>query len=183
VRGLVAELESTTPLIETLPGIYQEDELARLLTAAFDDAYAPILSTIDNLAAYLDPALTPDDFLDWLAGWVGLLPDETWPIERRRALVALAVQLYHRRGTAAGLAMHLRLLSAGEVEVKDSGGASWSRKTGSKAPGDASYSVSVTVTPPKKGPQLDQARIEALVAAAKPAHVVHSVTIGGRAAT
>lgn len=182
MRGLVATLESTRPLIDSMPGMYQEDDLARALTLAFDDAYAPILSTIDNVAAYLDPALTPDDFLDWLAGWVGLLPDETWPVERRRALVALAVQLYHRRGTASGLAMHVRLLSAGDVEVKDSGGATWSKKTGSKAPGDASYSVTVMVTPPRKG-QVDQAKIEALVATAKPAHVVHTVTVAGKSAS
>jgi len=174
VRGLVEDLASTRPLIGTLPGIYQEDELTGLLTGVFDDALAPVLSTLDNLPAYLDPALTPDDFVDWLAGWVGILPDETWPIERRRALVALAVQLYRRRGTAAGLAMHVRLLGAADVDVTDSGGASWSRKPGSKPPGTGANSVKVTVTQPKKG-QLDQAKIDELVASSKPAHVVHEV--------
>jgi phage tail-like protein len=174
VRGLVAELASTRPLIGTLPGIYQEDELTALLTGVFDDALAPVLSTIDNLPAYLDPALTPDDFVDWLAGWVGILPDETWPIERRRALVALAVQLYRRRGTAAGLAMHVRLLGAADVAVTDSGGASWSRKPGSKPPGTGANSVKVTVTQPKKS-QLDPSKIDELVASSKPAHVAHEV--------
>ena len=94
MRAGIAELALPRPLIETLPGVYQEDKASRGLDGVFDDAYAPILSTLDNCAAYLDPALTPDDFLDWLAGWVGILPDETWPIERRRAIVALAVQLY-----------------------------------------------------------------------------------------
>ena len=78
MRGLVATLETPRPLIDSLPGIYQEDDLARAVTTAFDDNLAPILSTIDNVAAYLDPALTPDDFLDWLSSWVGILPDETW---------------------------------------------------------------------------------------------------------
>jgi phage tail-like protein len=181
VRGLVADLASPRPLIGSLPGIYVEDELASALTAAFDDAYAPILSTIDNVAAYLDPALTPDDFLDWLGGWVGLLPDETWPIERRRALVAVAWQVYRKRGTAAGLAMHLRLLTAGEVEITDSGGATWASKPGSKPPGDGSFSVNVRVKPPKKE-TLDAARLEALVAAAKPAHLSHTVVIGDKGA-
>ncbi len=174
MRGLVEDLASTRPLIGTLPGIYQEDELARLLTGVFDDALAPVLSTIDNLPAYLDPALTPDDFLDWLAGWVGILPDETWPVEKRRALVALAVQLYRRRGTAAGLAMHVRLLGAADVEVTDTGGAIWSRKPGSKPPGDGSNKVKVTVTQPKKA-QLEQAKVDALVASSKPAHIAHEV--------
>jgi phage tail-like protein len=179
VRGLVDELESHRLLIDGLPGIYQEDDLARGLTRAFDDALAPVASTIDNFAAYLDPALTPDDFVDWLAGWVGVLPDETWPAERRRALVALAVQLHRRRGTVAGIAMHVKLLGAGDVAVTDSGGASWSKTSGGKAPGDASLSVSVKVAPPKKG-QVDAAKIEALVAATTPAHVTHQVTIADR---
>ena len=182
MRGLVADLVSPSPLIDSLPGIYQEDDLARTLTRAFDDALAPILNTLDNLEAYFDPALTPDDFLDWLTGWVGILPDETWPIERRRALVALAVQLYRKRGTAAGLAMHVRLIGAGDVEVSDSGGAIWSKTPGAAAPGDASYSLTVKVTPPKKG-LVDPTKIDELVASAKPAHVTHRVTIRERSAT
>lgn len=182
MRGLVADLSSPRPLIDSLPGIYQEDELARALTAVFDDALAPILSTLDNLEAYFDPALTPDDFLEWLAGWVGILPDETWPIERRRALVALAVQLFRKRGTVGGLAMHVRLLGAGDVEVADSGGAVWSKTPGGAAPGDASYSLQVSVTPPRKG-QVDPVKLDRLVALAKPAHVTHRVTIRERSAT
>ena len=175
-RGLVEGLGAPQPLIETLPGLYQEDDLAGALTKAFDDVLAPVVSTIDNIDAYLDPALTPEDFLEWLAGWVGLLPDETWPIERRRALVAVAADLYRNRGTAAGLQMHVRLLTAGEVEVVDSGGSVWSTTPGTAAPGDGSYSVTVKVKPPKKG-SVDRARVDSLVTAAKPAHVAHQVEI------
>ncbi|HLX34145.1 MAG TPA: phage tail protein [Candidatus Limnocylindrales bacterium] len=181
MRGVVGELRSPQPLIVYLPGLYQEDDLARALTGAFDDAYAPVLSTIDNLAAYLDPALTPVDFLDWLAGWVGLVLDETWPIERRRAIVAVASQIYRRRGTAAGLSMQLKLLTAGDVAVSDSGGATWSKSPGSKPPGDASYTLSVRVKPAKKE-SIDAAKLDALVAAAKPAHVTHTVETGDKPA-
>jgi phage tail-like protein len=181
MRGIVADLASTAPLLDSLPGIYQQDELARALTRAFDDGLAPILNTVDNVAAYLDPALTPDDFLDWLAGWVGILPDETWPIERRRAIVAVASQIHRKRGTAAGLTMHLRLLTAGDVEVSDSGGAAWSKTPGSTPPGDGSYSVRIRVKPPKKE-TIDGTRLEAIVAAAKPAHIAHTVEIGDRRA-
>jgi phage tail-like protein len=179
VRGLVVDLEARQSLLGSLPGLYQEDDLARALVAAFDASLAAVVSTIDNFPAYLDPALTPDDFLDWLAGWVGLLPDETWPLQRRRALVAVASQVFRRRGTAAGLAMHLKLLTAGEVEVTDSGGVSWSRTPGTAAPGDDSYSVAIRVKPPKKE-TLDAARLEAIVATATPAHVSHAITIGDR---
>ena len=70
---------------------------------------APVLSTIDNLDAYLDPWLTPPDFLDWLAGWFGLELDATWPEERRRALVANALELGRWRGTVIGLALLVEL--------------------------------------------------------------------------
>ena len=175
-RALVEGLAVARPLIETLPGLYQEDRLAGSLTQAFDDMLAPILSTIDNFDSYLDPALTPEDFLEWLAGWVGLLPDETWPIERRRALVAVAAQLYRRRGTRGGLQMHVRLLTSGDVHVSDSGGSVWSTTAGTPAPGNDSYSVKVRIPRPKKG-DFSEARIDAVVGAAKPAHVVHTIEI------
>ena len=176
MRGLVVDLPAAHPLQRSLPGIYQEDELTAALTAAFDDTLAPVLTTIDNFAAYLDPALAPDDFLDWLAGWVGIVLDETWSVERQRALIALATQLYRRRGTPGGLAMHVRLLAAGEVVVTDSGGVSWSATPGSPPPGDPSFSATIRVRPPKKG-QLAVARLDAIVASAKPAHVVHRLEI------
>ncbi len=176
MRGLVPGLATAHPLLNSLPGIYRDDPWVSALTQAMNDSLAPILGTIDNFASYLDPALAPDDVLDWLAGWVGIGLDETWPVERRRALVALAMQLYRKRGTKGGLAMHVRLLATGEVEVSDSGGASWSRTPGSAAPGDASYTTTIKVTKPRKG-ALDVARLDAIIASAKPAHVAHELKI------
>lgn len=178
-RGVVAELPTPAPLVEGLPAIFQEDDFTQRLVSAFDDMLAPAISTIDNLPAYLDPALTPPDFLDWLAGWVGMLLDETWPLERRRAFVALASQLYRNRGTAAGLAAHVRLFTAGEVEIVESGGSAWSSTPGADAPGTPEFSLLVRVKPPPKV-KLDAVKLDALVAAAKPAHVVHRVEIGSR---
>jgi phage tail-like protein len=178
MRGAVAQYASAWPLIDRLPGLYQEDLLARELTGAFDEVIAPAVGVIDNLPAYLDPATTPEDFLDWLAGWVGLLLDETWPIERRRALVAVAAQLYRNRGTRAGLAMQVRLFTGGEVEIEDSGGAAWSSTSGGAVPGTSDFRVTVRVKPPGKA-KLDSARLDALVAAAKPAHISHAVEVAG----
>ena len=102
MRGMIAGLPSPHPLGASLPALYQEDAFAQRLTGALDEVLAPIFSSLDTLHAYLDPALAPDDFLEWLAGWVGVTLDETWPIERRRQLVADATQLYRSRGTVAG---------------------------------------------------------------------------------
>jgi len=179
VRGMIAGLASPHPLGASLPALYQEDAFAQRLTGALDEVLAPIFSSLDTLHAYLDPALAPDDFLDWLAGWVGVSLDETWPIERRRQLVADATQLYRSRGTVAGLAAQIVIYTGGEVSVEDNGSAAWSATAGGKIPGSAAprLSVRVTVDDPNA---VSLARLEAVVATAKPAHVPHTITVVGR---
>ena len=174
-NGTIAVVESPHPLIEGMPGLYQDDDFTRRWLSAMDDALAPVFLALDSMPAYLDPELTPDDFLEWLAGWVGVLLDENWPIERRRAFEAQAAELYRLRGTAAGLAAHVRIFTGGEVEILESGGVHWSRRSGSDLPGTPGYRIEVRVgatdTP------IDAARLDALVATAKPAHVVHRVRV------
>ena len=176
-RGTLDGYPSAWPLMEHLPGLYQEDPLASELTAAFDEILAPALGAVDNFATYLDPALTPEDFLDWLAGWVGLLPDENWPVERRRAIIALAAQLYRSRGTVKGLAMHVKLFTAGDVEIIENGGAAWAATPDSAVPGQPQLGLTVRIKPSKKGALIDRDRLDTLVAAAKPAHVPHTIEI------
>jgi len=178
-RGSISKLASPAPMATAMPAIYQEDDMAVRLMSAFDEVLAPAFTTLDNFTAYIDPAMTPDDFLDWLAGWVGLLLDETWPIERRRAFIALAAELYRARGTMAGLADQVRLFTAGEVEIVESGGSAWSTTADAAPPGSAEFSLVVRVKPPAKT-KLDASRLEALVAAAKPAHVSHRVEVVAR---
>lgn len=160
---------------EHLPALYQQDPFAQRLTGSLDEVLAPIFACLDNLEAYLDPNLAPEDFLHWLAGWVGLLLDDTWPVERRRAFLARAAELYRVRGTPRGLAAYLELLTGGEVEIEESGGAAWSTTPGSALPGRAGFEMVVRVA---AGPdQMSLSRVDALVAAAKPAHVVHRVEV------
>lgn len=175
MRGLV-DLETPHPLGSYLPAIYQEDDLYLRFLSAFDVALAPILSTLDNLAAYLDPRLAPDDFVDWLAEWVGFALDERWSLARRREFVRHAVRLYHKRGTVAGLRHHVAIFSGGDAEVIENGGAAWSRTSGASLPGssEAGLLVRVHVVPPH---EIDIDRLDALVAAAKPAHVPHRVEV------
>ena len=66
MRGLVDGLRSPHPLGGTLPPIYLEDSLTQRITAGLDEVLAPVLNVLDNLDAYLDPALAPSDFYEWL---------------------------------------------------------------------------------------------------------------------
>jgi phage tail-like protein len=179
MRGMVAGLVSPHPLGAALPALYQDDSFAQRLTGALDEVLAPVFASLDGLAAYLDPALAPDDFLEWLSGWVGVTLDETWPIERRRQLVTDAAQLYRSRGTVAGLSAQVAIYTGGEVLVEDNGGAAWSAKAGGAAPGTPTpqLRVRVTVDDPSS---VSLARLDAVVATAKPAHVPHTIEVVGR---
>lgn len=176
MRALVPGLASAHPLGPTLPAIYQDDDFAQRFLDALDAVVAPIYSTLDNFDAYLDPWLTPDDFLSWLAGWVGIAFDERWDEGRRRAIVARAVELYRMRGTAVGLAGQVEIQTGGSVEIAENGATAWSVDAGGALPGSPEplVVVRVTVADPKA---VDPARLDALVAAAKPAHVLHRIEL------
>ncbi len=179
-RAAVPALISPHPLGTFLPALYQEDAFAQSFTAGLDTVLAPIFSSLDNLESYLDPGLAPEDFLDWLGGWVGLVVDETWPLERRRAFVLRAHELYRVRGTAKGLAANVELFTGGQVEIEEPGGTSWSVTTGSALPGSAGFSFLVRVRVDNPA-TVDEPLLNALVAAAKPAHLTHRVEVVGKA--
>lgn len=175
-RAHVPALISPHPLGGFLPALYQEDDFAQALTTGLDGVLAPIFSSLDNFEAYLDPALAPEDFLDWLGSWMGLVVDETLPLDRRRAFVSRAQELYRIRGTPKGLAAHVAVFTGGEVEIEETGGTAWSVQSGSALPGSAGFAflVRVSVDDPAT---VDQPVVNALVAAAKPAHLTHRVEV------
>jgi phage tail-like protein len=176
MRGTVPGLPTAVPLSAMLPGIYQEDPFTVRFVSGFDDVLAPILSTLDCLPAYFDPALAPEDFLGWLAGWVGLELDESWPVSRQRAAIAHAAQMYRMRGTVAGLRDNLEVLTGGRVRIADNGGVAWSLTPGAEFPGQdhPRLAVRVTVDDPAA---VSVSAVDAVVSAAKPAHVVHRVEV------
>jgi phage tail-like protein len=156
--------------------MYLEDSLVQRMTVAFDEVLAPIFSSLDNLDSYVDPELAPEDFLLWLGDWVGLSLDESWPVERRRAVLAAAAGLYRVRGTARGLAAYLHILTGAEVEIEETGGTTYSTGADVEPPGSPNFAMVVKMRAGDGGP-LDMTRLEALVVAAKPAHVVHRIEV------
>jgi phage tail-like protein len=176
MRGTVANLDSRAPLGPMLPAIYQEDEFSMRFISGFDDVLAPVLLTLDCLIDYFDPQLTPADFLEWLAGWVGIEVDESWETARRRAAIATAVEMYRMRGTISGLRANLEVLSGGQVEITDSGGVAWSTSPMGELPGQDSPRLAVRVSLPEVTERTTKA-IDSIVATAKPAHVVHRVEV------
>jgi phage tail-like protein len=181
MRGTVAGLPTPYPLASLLPAIYQEDDAFIVrFTTGLDEVLAPVIATLDCLDAYLDPMLAPDDFLTWIAGWVGVALDENAPAALHRSAVAQAAELHRQRGTVAGLRTALELLTGSEVEVRESGGVTWSQRPGTVAVGepDSWLRVSVRMAPDTSwSPSALRTAVEAAVEAAKPAHVQHSVEV------
>jgi phage tail-like protein len=175
MRGMPPGLASPHPIGEHLPGLYRDDAFTQRFTAAFDEVLAGADQVLDCFPAYGTRPLHRG--LPGVDRELGRRdPDGTWPLERRRAFVASATELFRMRGTAAGLAAHVAIFTGGEVEIAEPGAAGWSRDAGAAVPAGSSPDlfIRVRVKDPKAVPA---ARLEALVAASKPAHVPHRVEI------
>jgi phage tail-like protein len=150
------------------------------MMSAFDEVLAPLFTTLDCFDSYLDPRLAPDDFVDWLAGWVGVDIDETWSLERRRRLIQDAVVLYRIRGTAAGLAAHVNLYAGITPEIEESGGCEWSQTAGSPLPGSPHPRLTVRLRA-EEAASVKRTTVNRIVDASRPAHMPFQVemVVGG----
>lgn len=175
-RRALPGLGTPYPLGTLMPAIFQDDAATMRWTAGLDDVLAPVISTLDCLGAYVDPMLAPDDFVGWLADWVGTVLDENWPLAHQRAAVARSVALYRQSGTVAGLRALVELVTGGVADIIDSGGVVWSQVPNTPPPGRDEASVRVRVIAPPDRP-LEVKAVDDLVAAVKPAHVAHLVEV------
>jgi phage tail-like protein len=121
--GILGE-ETTTVAIRAkgkylryLPELYEQDELMARFLMLFESFWAPIETQSDNVRHYFNPEMTPDDFLPWLASWVGLELDERLSRERQRQLIRSAVSLYRRRGVKQALEEYLEIYTGGQAEI------------------------------------------------------------------
>ena len=106
-----------------LPAVFRQDAasadfLERYLSL-MDNAWDRLGETIDHIDGYFDPNATPLDFLTWLASWLGLALEQSWPEDRRRKLVEQAHRLYALRGTPAGLRLHVAIYTGVEPQIME----------------------------------------------------------------
>lgn len=176
MRGSVPDLPSAHPIGLLLPGVYLDDQLAQDFVGGLDTVLAPVFLTVDCLEHYLDPWLTPVDFLPWLAGWVGVELDERWAQHRARAVVANAARMQLRSGTRRSLVAMVRLMTGGEVEVHESGGAGWTPQPGGDPPGAAVPRLHVVVRVPDPA-KIDLAVLERAIRDAHPVHLTCEIEV------
>lgn len=85
----------------------------------FVDNFEGVLTEMEDrvAASYLltRAESTHDDALPWLASWIGLSYDPTFPKDRRREMLRAAPSLYQRRGTLKGIQQALDVATGGMV--------------------------------------------------------------------
>ncbi|MFK0223820.1 phage tail protein [Streptomyces vinaceus] len=180
MRGTVPGLPTPYPIGSLLPAVYREDPFAQRFTQGLDEVLAPAISTLDCLDAYLDASLAPEDFLDWLASWVGLVLRENLSADRRRMLLKEAYVLFRDRGTARAMRRFLELMFDAQVEVRDSGTVAAARTAGGSGKVGLSGASVPTVSVRITGTDLRTGDVERAVAQLKPAHVLHTVEVVNR---
>ena len=147
---------------------------------AFDRALAPVHLVLDELGAYLDPFLAPDDVLVWLLGWLGVPDDRNRAVQDQRRLLADAAELYRDTGTAAGLRAQLAEVLGWEVEIVENGAAVASSDPEVALPGEPALALHISVGTPAGVDPSDPGvvrRVNSLVRALKPVHVPHTVEV------
>lgn len=148
--------------LQYLPPIYEEHPFLDAFLLAFEGILTPIEQSVDNFDLYLHPHTAPAFFLEQLAAWLALTLDEKWPIEKRRAVLAEAAELYRRRGTRWSLSRHLEIYSGITPEIYE--------------PDDQPHLFSVVLRIPS-GQAIDRATVERIIQASKPAHTVYTLEI------
>ncbi len=178
MRGMLENLASPVPMLHQLPGMYQDGDFAARLVSVIDTTFAPIYTTVDNLAAHVDPDTAPEDLLAYVGGWVqaGLDPRMALPEQRRS--VREAVALHRRRGTAEGVRRSVAAVVGAPVEVTDSGASTWSTAPGSDLPGTAAAEVTVVVHA-QQADEVDFEAVRAVLVETVPAHVQWKVEVVG----
>ncbi len=180
-RSETSALSRRSTYLKYLPAIYSESDFMGRFLMIFEGIQGPIEGMVQNIAYYFDPNTTPEELLPWLASWVNVALDDSWPIERRRRLVKSAVELFQRRGTRRGMAEYLRVYAGVEPQiVEESGGIplsgnarlGWNTVLGSGT--HHTFTVTLELDDPES---LNVGHLKAIIEAEKPAHAGYKLRI------
>jgi len=107
--------------VSRLPRTYSRDPAAASFLLRYLAIFDGVLGDLDarsaDRQALLDPYAAPQEILSWLAGFLGLVLDERWPVPVRRQLIAEAACLFRFRGTVRGLEKFLEIVIGSEARV------------------------------------------------------------------
>ncbi len=181
--AMSAPVAAESAYLQYLPSIYRQDAVLRQVLRIFEAVMVPLERVVDALPLYTDPAMAPDEFLPWLAHWVGVALDGDWPIERRRALIADAVEIHRWRGTRRGLTLHLRAYTGTEPLIQEhyegfvlspESGLGWNTHLTPAVRNPVLFVITVPVPEPRR---VDPMVLRAIVEADKPAHTSYRLRV------
>jgi phage tail-like protein len=107
---------------ELLPAIYRRSDptgrnFVRELCWILEHMFGGINDRLDEIHRYFDPRECPDEFLPFLASWTAMIVDLDWPVEKKRAIILRAVELYGMRGTRKGLQLFLEIFTGHRPKI------------------------------------------------------------------
>lgn len=187
--------QAQSSYLQYLPSLYRDPQLMDKLIAEhkspvdigqflliFESILEPLENTVSSLPFYFDPMVTPEAQLEWLAYWVNVGLDATWPSERRRELVKSAAELYRWRGTRRGLAEHLRIYTGSTPEISEhvrgmrlepDTKLGTNTQLGASGAGNH-FTVSLELD---SGADVDVNTVRAIIEAQKPAHTAYTLQV------
>jgi phage tail-like protein len=167
-------------LLGYLPRVYRDEEFLGRFLLIFQSVLDPIEQRLDQSDHFLDPAATPDDFLPWLASWLGVTFTPGMSLASQRALVLRACELHRWKGTRRALREELALRTGGRPLIVEN-------FDGLRLGHDAAMGVNTVLGERRDGQVVvtlglrdgagpeEQARADRLVRELKPPHVGHVV--------
>jgi phage tail-like protein len=110
--------------LDLLPGAFRRDADANSFLehflALFEKVFTGIEDRYEEFSRQINPDAAPQEIVDWLAALVDLAFDPSWSLEKRRALVGRAMELYKLRGTPEGIARYVEIYTGIRPQIIES---------------------------------------------------------------
>lgn len=155
-------------LLQYLPDLYQDerqpaDFLERFL-ANPEGLYSALEGRIAQAQMLFDVTTVPMEYLDWLAGWLGLAMEAKWQEDRKRRFLRAAPALFRQRGTPDGLVRAVALATDAAVRLVEG-----------RSPHRFTVLVPARSYGNSRAAAVDPALVERVVELEKPAHTAYEV--------
>jgi phage tail-like protein len=145
-----------------LPVVFHDSDFLGRFLLIFETLWEPLEQRQDFVELYFNPRTCPERMLGWLASWLDLSLPEHWPEQRRRRILAEAMDLRRWKGTRYGMTRLIELCVGVTPEILEEAGAPFV------------FRIRMRSVP---GADIDVALVEALVRQHKPAHVGYILDI------
>lgn len=159
----------------------------------FEDQFTEAEAAFESVSRLMNPRAADADWLAFVAGWLDLAFDPSWPTERRRRLVIEGASLQAGRGTPAALRRYLEIYTGNAVGIVEAfrnrppqpiqlgaRGALGLAPLGVAAAEPLAHRFSVSVTLPGRADRRTElSAVRKIIDDMKPAHTEYTLKTGG----